>query len=326
MLMRHKHHSCGDVMNTYQVDLVAHPIGAILGRVLLALLLIFVLGGCAEDSSDEDVGDIDFQLHEKVDSIKTKAQLIAAHQKDPRLFERRTIFGDTALRMLAQRGEPELVQAALDAGADISMTNRHGESALMAAVREVDRNKLEKYVRCIRILLQAGADPNEVTSWGTPTAWAHIRVINGLQDDVFRVLVEAGGDPDGIPDSAERIHLQVGANYVTAVSRLTKAGYEQRRPAPPYFNAANWTDLAPAPPGTGGCFVGSLYGGFVFIEPMPLRANADEPQLIGRLIVWHVFHRVEGDEYAPVYPESFDFFAETPDTRQDRLSDEFNVK
>jgi len=63
---------------------------------------------------------------------------------------------------------------------------------------------------CIRILLDHGADPNQVQNWGNSVM--HIAASSGCSRDVFAMLIEAGGDVNAKNDEGETV-LQVLSKF-----------------------------------------------------------------------------------------------------------------
>jgi len=76
----------------------------------------------------------------------------------------------------------------VDNGADVNITDVNGETAMFGLVRFIDNAlDLENGPVCIRVLIDAGADPNARNSNGkTPLALVDPR--NGLIIDLLRGL------------------------------------------------------------------------------------------------------------------------------------------
>jgi len=139
----------------------------------------------------------------------------------------------TALAIATTMGQPDIVEALLNKGADINHRDDNSFTALHSAVRDSDygedREQRARAVATAKVLLAHGADPNarlhqekpsvraldEVEFEGaTPIALA--AEVNNL--DVIKVLVDAGGDPN-IPTVHGTTPLMLASGAATDVQR-----------------------------------------------------------------------------------------------------------
>jgi len=94
-------------------------------------------------------------------------------------------------------------------GANVNAHDEHGRTALMSAVRKGQRE-------IVRMLLDAGADPNLQTSYGATA----LSMASGHHPDIVRMLLDAGADVDkgkGLVQAAWYGQLEI-------VRMLLKAG------------------------------------------------------------------------------------------------------
>ncbi|MCU1519566.1 MAG: hypothetical protein JWQ75_4287 [Pseudarthrobacter sp.] len=108
---------------------------------------------------------------------------------------------DSAFLYAGAEGFNEVLRLTLAAGADVASTNRFGGTALIPASEH-------GHVETVRILLAAGVPVNHVNNLGWTAMQEAILLNNGgpRQQEVVRLLLEAGGDPD-IPDPQGRTAL-----------------------------------------------------------------------------------------------------------------------
>ncbi|ACL38643.1 Ankyrin [Pseudarthrobacter chlorophenolicus A6] len=109
---------------------------------------------------------------------------------------------DSAFLYAGAEGFNEVLQLTMDAGADVSSINRYGGTALIPASEH-------GHVETVKILLAAGVPVNHVNNLGWTAMQEAILLNNGgpRQQEVVRLLLEAGGDP-GIRDPEGRTALQ----------------------------------------------------------------------------------------------------------------------
>jgi ankyrin repeat protein len=142
-------------------------------------------------------------------------------------------WGGTALIIASTMGQPDVVEALLDKGADPNYKDGNSFTALHSAVRDSDygsdRAQRETAVKVVKLLLKHGADPNARLHQEKPT----VRALNELEFegatpialaaevnnlDAIRVLVEAGGDPN-IPTAKGTTPLILASGAATDVQR-----------------------------------------------------------------------------------------------------------
>jgi ankyrin repeat protein len=117
----------------------------------------------------------------------------------------------TALTIASTMGQPEIVEALLNKGADINHRDENSFTALHAAVRDSDygeeRDQRARAVATVKVLLAHGADPNARIHQEKPTVRALDEVefegatpialaaeVNNI--DAIKLLVDAGGNPN----------------------------------------------------------------------------------------------------------------------------------
>lgn len=79
-------------------------------------------------------------------------------------FNEPDIGGYTYLHFAAQNEQPEIVKALLEKGAKVDRATRNGGTSLWIAVSEAKCHPIEHVMKVIKLLLDAGADPNEVVN------------------------------------------------------------------------------------------------------------------------------------------------------------------
>lgn len=109
---------------------------------------------------------------------------------------------DSAFLYAGAEGFNEVLRLTLVAGADVASTNRYGGTALIPASEH-------GHVETVRILLAAGVPVNHVNNLGWTAMQEAILLNDGgpRQQEVVRLLLEAGGDPN-IRDPQGRSALQ----------------------------------------------------------------------------------------------------------------------
>lgn len=109
---------------------------------------------------------------------------------------------DSAFLYAGAEGFNEVLQLTLAAGAAVASTNRYGGTALIPASEH-------GHLETVRILLAAGVPVNHVNNLGWTAMQEAILLNNGgpRQQDVVRLLLDAGADPD-IRDPEGRTALE----------------------------------------------------------------------------------------------------------------------
>jgi uncharacterized protein len=142
-------------------------------------------------------------------------------------------WGGTALTIASTTGQPAIVEALLDKGADINHRDDNSFTALHAAVRDSDygaeREQRARAVATVKVLLAHGANPNARLHQEKPTVRALDEVefegatpialaaeVNNL--DAIKLLVDAGGDPN-IATSHGTTPLMLASGAATDVQR-----------------------------------------------------------------------------------------------------------
>ncbi len=124
--------------------------------------------------------------------------------------------GTTALHWAVHRDDIETTRALLEAGADVSATNRYGVAPMMVAATN-------GHDAILALLMESGADPNAATPEGETVLMTATRT--GSVDAVERLLA-AGADPN----HAEKWHQQTALmwaaaqNQAAAAAALVRAG------------------------------------------------------------------------------------------------------
>jgi len=123
---------------------------------------------------------------------------------------------DSAFLYAGAEGFNDVLQLTLAAGADVASTNRFGGTALIPASEH-------GHVETVRILLAAGVPVNHVNNLGWTAMQEAILLNDGgpRQQEVVRLLLEAGGDPAirdpqgrTALDNAERLGFVEIANLI----------------------------------------------------------------------------------------------------------------
>lgn len=94
---------------------------------------------------------------------------------------------ETPLALAARAGEPTKVTCLLDAGADVAFVNQTGYSVITG----LPGRKREGELSMLRLLIERGADPNQISSYGESPLIAACRTGNRR---AVELLVELGAD------------------------------------------------------------------------------------------------------------------------------------
>jgi hypothetical protein len=142
--------------------------------------------------------DQDLIAAAKANNVPRVRELIArggsVNAKDP--------IQDSAFLYAGAEGFNDVLRLTLAAGADVASTNRYGGTALIPASEH-------GHVETVHLLIAAGVPVNHVNNLGWTAMQEAILLNNGgpRQQDVVRLLLEAGADPD-IRDPEGRTALQ----------------------------------------------------------------------------------------------------------------------
>ena len=124
--------------------------------------------------------------------------------------------GTTALHWAIHRDDRDAARALLDAGADVSATNRYGIAPIMVAATN-------GHEAILGLLLDSGADPNAATPEGETVVMTATRT--GSVGAVER-LIAAGADPNHAEEWHQQTALMWAAaqNQAAAAAALVRAG------------------------------------------------------------------------------------------------------
>jgi ankyrin repeat protein len=125
--------------------------------------------------------------------------------------------GMTALHWAAKKGDVELAQMLLYAGANVKAMTRLGNFTPIIMAAETGNAKL------IELLLKAGADAKSATTNGTTPLM--LAAVAGRADAV-KLLLDAGADPNATESARGETALMFAANYnrVDAIKALLAGG------------------------------------------------------------------------------------------------------
>ena len=82
--------------------------------------------------------------------------------------ERRDSHGETLLHRFIKRDKIEAIKKMIENKANLEATDRYGNTALQAAIKHGQYDLRRKKSTAVRILLEAGANPNALSARGTP--------------------------------------------------------------------------------------------------------------------------------------------------------------
>jgi ankyrin repeat protein len=124
---------------------------------------------------------------------------------------------DSAFLYAGAEGFNDVLRLTLAAGADVAGTNRYGGTALIPASEH-------GHVETVQILIRAGVPVNHVNNLGWTAMQEAILLNTGgpRQQEVVRLLLEAGADPD-LRDREGRTALQNAERLgFTAIAALIR--------------------------------------------------------------------------------------------------------
>jgi uncharacterized protein len=130
-------------------------------------------------------------------------------------------YGSTPLELAAVNGNPRIIEALLQAGADAKAATAEGESVLMTASRTGN-------VEAMRVLLVHGADPNAHENWYGETALIWAAAENHAA--AVRLLLESGAKVD-LASKKMVFPRKVGGQTTLPVGAMTPLMYTARQGA-----------------------------------------------------------------------------------------------
>jgi uncharacterized protein len=210
-------------------------------------------------------------------------ELLLAAGGDP---DARATRGQTALMWAAAQGHPEAVRVLVRHGADVHARSEtwsqvmavpphadpanqqsvpHGHmTALLFAVRTGDLDSA-------RLLLEAGADPDDADAWGVSAA--ALAAHSGFRG-VLELLLEAGADPDAAEAGFAPLHLAILRRDLETARLLLASG------ADPNVRLTGWTPTRRASADW------SIHPSLVGATPYWIAARLAQPQAM-RLLARH---------------------------------------
>jgi ankyrin repeat protein len=129
------------------------------------------------------------------------------------------ILGNSPLISAAADADDQAIQLLLANGADLSVCNKNGENALIAAMR---RRYVKDRGKTIQLLLDAGADPNFRMKGGNETPF--MVACDGVAPSDIRLLLNAGADINAKDKDGRTALMRVVNSSVPMVRFLIKAG------------------------------------------------------------------------------------------------------
>jgi len=130
-------------------------------------------------------------------------------------------YGTTPLELAAENGNPSIIAALLQAGADAKAATAEGETMLMTASRTGN-------VEAMRVLLVHGADPNAHENWYGETALIWAAAENHAA--AVRLLLEGGAKAD-LASKKMVFPRKVGGQTTLPVGGMTALMYTARQGA-----------------------------------------------------------------------------------------------
>jgi hypothetical protein len=125
-------------------------------------------------------------------------------------------MGDTALMNCCAHGHAEMATWLIQMGADIEAANDAGDTALILAAQAGKTD-------CVRALLQAGAVANRSNQY------EQAAILMAANEEIVRLLIEAGADIGGISTEMKRILLGLEDRPTLEVSQAEFASGRDRR-------------------------------------------------------------------------------------------------
>lgn len=131
---------------------------------------------------------------------------------------------ESPILIAAQRGFTPIVKILLERGVPANYKNRYGETVLMKAAEKYYDSETSK-AETVKMLLEAGAEPNAVRDGGYYCTTALINASRHSDVEAMRVLVEKGAKIDLICGSgASALSAAVSSGNAEAVKYLLEKG------------------------------------------------------------------------------------------------------
>ena len=152
--------------------------------------------------------------HQNFDSLKR----LLSEGADPNYKAEWYNDGSPTLHQWALHAHVDAVQLLLDHGADTSILDNLGRSALEYAAGALNWAETSKAEQVVKLLIQAGADVNVKSTLGfTPLMWAAIA--GNLE--ITKLLIEKGANiHDTDNDGNDAMHYAVQENHQSAIRLL----------------------------------------------------------------------------------------------------------
>ena len=141
--------------------------------------------------------------------------------------------GFTCLQMTVYRDcIKQILQAVLDHGADVNATNKHNETALMAASKMGN-------IDAINVLLNAGANPHIANINGC--SWLHCAVLGDSNKEVLQAIIDHGADVNATDKSSKTALMIACEKYnAGAINVLLDGGADPNITGDDGFTCLQW--------------------------------------------------------------------------------------
>lgn len=147
------------------------------------------------------------------------------------------VDGESALSRAGVAGQLAAVQELLKLGADPNARNRHGRTPFIAMLSTVDFRPKPAHTAIAQALLAAGTDINTRDNEDRP---ALLVAISAESPEVVRVLLDAGADPNQAHAEATPLLLAAAVGNGPIVEALLQAGVDARALGPNGTTTLMW--------------------------------------------------------------------------------------